>query len=80
MGNSDKSEWLWISLIDLSKRANPRSVAREHSLKFNLSNLYLHYNLEQCLHYSDWEIQTILDLKKKYDQDEDYFSWLDQVP
>lgn len=79
VGNPSKSEWLWISLIDLNKRSNPQSIAREHFLKLSLSRLYLHHNLQLCHEYSDGEIQTILGLKKQYEMDEHYFRWLDTV-
>jgi hypothetical protein len=36
--------------------------------------------MEMALNYADSEISQIFDEKKKYDQDENYFSWLHRVP
>ena len=37
-------------------------------------------DLSHQLNLVDGEIEGILDQKKKYDQDEGLFTWLDQVP
>ena len=44
-----------------------------------MCRFYLTKDLHMCLEYSESEVQRIFDLKKDYEQDENLFTWLDEV-
>lgn len=77
LGNQAESEKLLLECIETNTRLFPKNVANRFTLHKYMSDLLLVKDIVLCHQYCDSEINQIFDAKKDYNQDEEYFNWLD---
>lgn len=75
----DESEKYLLRSYNLKQNLHMKAGAEKNLLKLQLSNLYAYKDAQFAYEYASGEISQILDAKKDYYQDENYFVWLDTV-
>ena len=64
----------------LSRELNGGNEQNKFINQMDLATLYMYKDIEMAVDFCEAEISQILDAKKDYYQDEDYFAYLDAGP